>query len=183
MLESLLHADQLAVEAVAELRWGPATALFVLISAWWVKGPLFLLIGGLSDVRARRRLPGTALCAAASLALATLVSTLLKDLFDRTRPPLADPSVVPLVTTPDSPSFPSGHALTAFAAAVAVGALHPRLRWPLVALAALVGLSRVYLGVHYALDVLAGALIGTIIGLASAYVARAVRRRRAPATP
>ena len=128
LLRQIIELDVLALDSIGGARWGPLTAFFVVASAWWVKGPLFLLIGGLSDVRARRRLPGTALCAAASLALATLVSTLLKDLFDRTRPPLADPSVVPLVTTPDSPSFPSGHALTAFAAAVAVGALHPRLR-------------------------------------------------------
>ena len=70
------------------------------------------------------------------------------------------------------------------AAAAAVGMLHPRLRWPLLGLAALVGFSRVYLGVHYGLDVLAGAVLGTVVGVASAFAISRVLRRRAerPAT-
>ena len=183
LVEQIGQWDRLALDVTQGFRWAPLTVLFVLASAWWVKGPLFLLLGGLADVRARRRLPLTAFCVGASFVLACGVSAVLKDAFDRARPEAADPSFVALVATPSNASFPSGHALTAFATAVAVGALHPRLRWPLVALAALVGLSRVYLGVHYALDGLAGALIGTVIGLASAYAVRAVRRCRAGATP
>jgi undecaprenyl-diphosphatase len=59
--------------------------------------------------------------------------------------------------------MPSGHASTAFAAALAVGLAHPRLRWPLLALAALVALSRVWLGVHYLTDVIAGAALGAAV--------------------
>ena len=73
---------------------------------------------------------------------------------------------------PASPSFPSGHATTSFAAAAAVAILVPRLRVPAFALAALVGFSRVYLGVHYTLDVLCGAVLGTLIGVGIALAAR-----------
>ena len=66
---------------------------------------------------------------------------------------------------PHSSSMPSGHATTAFAAAVAVGLVHPRLRWPLLVLAALVAVSRVWLGVHYLTDVIAGAALGTSVAL------------------
>jgi undecaprenyl-diphosphatase len=73
---------------------------------------------------------------------------------------------------PGSASFPSGHAATAFAAAVAVGVLFPRLRKPLLLLAATIAASRVYLGVHFATDVLVGSLLGAAIGLAMGLAAR-----------
>ena len=65
---------------------------------------------------------------------------------------------------PSSSSLPSGHAATAFAAAAAVGSFHPRLRVPLYALAAVVALSRVYLGVHFWFDIAAGAALGHVDG-------------------
>lgn len=61
----------------------------------------------------------------------------------------------------DFASWPSGHTTTAFGFAVAVGLLFPRLRWPLLAMAALVGFSRMTLGVHYLGDVVMGAIVGT----------------------
>ena len=90
---------------------------------------------------------------------------MFKRAFDRPRPSLVDPSVHPLVAVPHSAAMPSGHASTAFAAAVAVGLVHPQLRWPLLALAALIALSRVWLGVHYLTDVIAGAALGAAIAL------------------
>ena len=85
--------------------------------------------------------------------------------FDRPRPSLVDPAIHPLVAVPHSAAMPSGHASTAFAAAVSVGLVHPRLRWPLVVLAGLIALSRVWLGVHYPTDVIAGAALGAAIAL------------------
>jgi undecaprenyl-diphosphatase len=82
--------------------------------------------------------------------------------------------------------MPSGHAMNAFAGAVLLAAAVPRARWPLLVLAALIALSRVYLGVHFPSDVIAGALLGSAIGAAAAWLlARAermlrVRRGQAP---
>lgn len=177
LVNALVDLEHSVLQSVQELRWGPATGLFVLASAWWVKGPLFLLLAGLGDAHARRRIPFTASCAATSLGLACVLSALLKDAFDRARPEAADPSLIPAVATPSNASFPSGHAMTAFATAVVIGALHPRLRWPVLAAAALVALSRVYLGVHFALDVLAGAALGTAIALLVVRAARLVSSR------
>ena len=68
---------------------------------------------------------------------------------------------------PRSSSFPSGHAATAFAFTAAVAQEQPRLAFPVGALAAGVAYSRVHVGVHYPGDVVAGALLGTAIGVAT----------------
>jgi undecaprenyl-diphosphatase len=178
--ETLLSWDATASAAGELVRWEPLTVLFVLVSTWWVKWPLIAACGLAGD--ACRRVSARATVAALSaVGIAGLVVAALKELFDRARPPIADPTLDPIGVIPASASFPSGHAATAFAAAVAVGLVHPRLRRPLLALAALVALSRVYLGVHYVLDVLAGTLLGVGCGAAGAWVARAVER--APTAP
>jgi undecaprenyl-diphosphatase len=84
-----------------------------------------------------------------------------------------------LVSLPSSASFPSGHAATSFAAAAALSVLVPRLRVPALVLAALVAISRVYLGVHFWVDVLAGAFLGAAIGAGLALGARAAMTRYA----
>jgi undecaprenyl-diphosphatase len=107
-----------------------------------------------------------------SVGIGSLIVAMLKESIDRARPEHADPTINAAVATPDSPSFPSGHTATAFAAAAVVSAFYPRLRWPLYSLAALVGLSRIYLGVHFTLDVVAGAILGLSIGLSLVWVGR-----------
>ena len=64
------------------------------------------------------------------------------------------------VPMPRSTSFPSGHSASAAAFAVAVGQTLPGLRYPLRAAATVVAFSRVYTGVHYPGDVLAGVAVG-----------------------
>ena len=83
-------------------------------------------------------------------------------------------SHVHLLTTENDYSFPSGHATASFAGAVAIGKKYSfiikgkthKLIYPLLAFAAIIGFSRVYVGVHYPLDVIFGAVIGTIFALA-----------------
>lgn len=182
LLHQLLQLDHAAIEQSAQLRWSPATAFFVVVSAWWVKGPLFVAAALMRDVKDRALLPLKALAVAVALLAADLLSGAIKHAVDRPRPPRADPAFDAAVAVPSSPSFPSGHATTTFACAVAIALLVPRLRWPALAVAAAVGLSRIYLGVHYALDVVAGAALGTLIGAAVALaVRRLLRSRRAAA--
>ena len=165
-----------AVSALGEhVRFAPLTFVFLLASAWWVKWPLIVAVGGACDAK-RRCLPRATAAAALAVGTAALLVTLLKDLFDRARPPVADPGVNPIGLVPDSASFPSGHSATAFAAAVAVALVYPRLGRPLLALAAVVAVSRVYLGVHYVLDVAAGTLLGIAVGIAAAWVVKAAAR-------
>jgi undecaprenyl-diphosphatase len=87
-----------------------------------------------------------------------------KAAFGRPRPFVVLPDVDLLVVPPDEFSFPSGHTAAAFVMATVAGAFFPEMLVVLVPLAALVGMSRVYLGVHYPSDVLAGALLGVASG-------------------
>lgn len=153
------------------VRWEPVTYVLLLASAWWVKWPLFAAIAAAGDCR-RRCLPRATVAALGAVAAAGVLVTVFKVLFDRARPPATGIEAVGMI--PASASFPSGHAATAFAAAVAVGVFYPKLRRPLLALAVVVALSRVYLGMHYASDVLAGSLLGALLGLASVWIVRAV---------
>ena len=167
-LQFLLHLDQEAIRATAELRWGPATGLLTLVSAWWVKGPLLIGLGWCSDIARRRVFPLVACAATVSFFLASWLSVVIKDAVGRSRPPEAI-GFDALIGIPASPSFPSGHAMTAFAVAGAVALLAPRLRAPVLALAALIAFSRVYLGVHFWIDVMAGAALGLAVGLVVAW--------------
>jgi len=115
-------------------------------------------------------------------ALAQLVSGVLKEVIPRARP-----HVHALVTRPHTHSFPSGHATASFACATVLALLLPRLRVPLFLLAAAIAWSRVYVGVHYPLDVFAGAALGVAIGVgvvrALPRLVRAPRRSRRTTRP
>jgi undecaprenyl-diphosphatase len=115
------------------------------------------------------------LLTASSVALADLSARGLKDIFDVERPSTRYAIPKPLVRAPTDPSFPSGHAATSFAAATILSLAVPRLTPLWVLLAAAIAFSRVYVGVHYPLDIVGGAILGISIAL----ITRAIDRRRA----
>ncbi len=91
---------------------------------------------------------------------------ILKNIARRVRPWLLFEELRPLVYEGDPNSFPSGHTSAAFAAAVAWAYTLPK-RWLRVAgvvMAVLMGLSRLYVGVHFPVDVLCGVLVGSLCG-------------------
>jgi len=97
---------------------------------------------------------------AAAVAGAYALNSALKLLVRRRRPRLR--GLEPLARTPTALSFPSAHAATSFAGAAAYSRLGVA-RAPLYGLALALSASRVYLGLHYPSDVLAGALLGTVV--------------------
>ena len=93
-------------------------------------------------------------------------NVVLKHLVGRTRPWLVVEGLVPLVAEPDPNSFPSGHTCAAFAAASAWWRTLP---WSwrkiaAVAMAAVMAFSRLYVGVHFPTDVVAGMAVGLLCG-------------------
>ena len=133
-------------------------------------GALMLLLWGAAFLLGKNT-PGNplfpALRAKAMIIVAAVIGTgiaamILKVIVGRPRPYTGEIAFAPFTFGSAHASWPSGHTTSAFAFAVAVGMAFPRLRWPMLALAALVGFSRMVLDKHYLGDVIMGATIGTL---------------------
>ncbi|PIS15955.1 hypothetical protein COT62_00850 [Candidatus Roizmanbacteria bacterium CG09_land_8_20_14_0_10_41_9] len=98
----------------------------------------------------------------ASFAITALVSNFfLKNIFQRVRPyTLLEKSIA---VCPTDFSFPSGHAATAVAAATILSAFDKKRKWFYYTVALLISFSRIYLGCHYVVDIVGGALVGWLI--------------------
>lgn len=101
----------------------------------------------------------------ATLSLATLISQIIKTSVSRLRPFLKIQNLNIKKIGIDQYSFPSGHTTAAFSLAVTVALSFPALSILCLFLALLVGISRMYLGVHYPSDVLVGMFLGTFCSL------------------
>jgi undecaprenyl-diphosphatase len=127
---------------------------------WYSLGAILLAVGGSRAY--------VAVGAAGSAAiLGIFVFKTLKKISHRPRPCEVHPHCWSTILPPDKFSFPSGHTMTAFSIALVVSYFYPTLQWPLYFLAASIALSRIVLGMHFLSDVLAGALLGTALGVAS----------------
>jgi len=166
---SVLSADRHLERWIVGHRVGWLNWLFEGLSRIGTLGAIWIVLGIALATLWRR--PSIGLLVLAAVSAADLSATLLKILIPRHRP-----RVHTLVPEPHDHSFPSGHAATSFAGATLLAACAPRLRVPLYALAVLIAFSRLYVGVHYPLDVLGGAALGLLLATALLRLA-AVRRR------
>ncbi len=104
------------------------------------------------------------LCVILSLAAGFLIgNTFLKNVIARERPCWIDSSVPLLIHNPRDYSFPSGHTLASFEGAVSIWLYNRKWGTAALILAALIGISRMYLFVHFPTDVLGGLILGVLI--------------------
>lgn len=114
-----------------------------------------------------------------SFLISGAIAQILKNLVNSPRPKLYFEAGTYLnfidgITLGGSSSFPSGHTATAFAIATVLALMTKNKNWQLLLLAAafLVGYSRIYLAQHFLLDVIAGAMVGSISGILAFYLAQ-----------
>jgi undecaprenyl-diphosphatase len=157
--------DRALFRAVFRFKLKPFTSLMRAFTVagkmgalWGVIAALAFLVTGLE--------PSHLLVPWAAVAISWTVAEGAKFLFNRARPFISDTEIAPLIKTPSSSSFPSGHSATAAAGAITLSVVYTSFAPAFLLSGFLVALSRIYLGVHYPFDVLAGLLIGTAIAAA-----------------
>lgn len=157
VLSGLLGIDGHILLQVQGLRSYLLTEFFTSLTALGSVTFMLVLIGGLWFIdRDDAVLLGTTTFIGGGIA------HVLKTLFARARPDTVERLVQHGIGTY---SFPSGHATLAFGAAVILAHRRPQLQKYVYVIATLVAISRVYIGVHYATDILAGAVLGSIVGV------------------
>lgn len=100
-----------------------------------------------------------------SIILSTTVAQVLKKAINRTRPFLSIDTLNVKKIDIDKYSFPSGHTAAAFSLGIMLSLFYHSIAFIFIILSFLVGISRVYLGVHYPSDILIGSLLGSTFSL------------------
>lgn len=162
----MIDLDHVLRAWVVAHRFPPLDDIFWLLSVVGRGGMVWLGVAGVFAIRKRDRGAFTLVLLAVLLA-STIADYVVKPLVDRERP-FATMSGDVIGGRPHDASFPSGHSANAFAGALTLSWIVPGGAGAWWALAAAIAFSRVYLGVHYPLDVAGGAALG----LLSAWLAR-----------
>ncbi len=107
-----------------------------------------------------------------------MTNMILKDLIARPRPYTVSPEIVTLIKQLSSYSFPSGHTSSSFAAAFVIHRMLPKKAGvPALILAAMIGFSRMYVGVHYPTDVLGGVVVAFMCSVWAHYLVQVIIRK------
>lgn len=165
MLEALQKLDGNMLLWIQEnLRSDVLTPIVIFVTDLGKAGFVWILLAIGLMIPKKTRVTGI-MCAVALIIFLILNNMILKNLVARPRPYDVIPELVPLVPRLHDFSFPSGHTASSFAVAVVIlNKLPKRFSIPVLILAILIGLSRLYLGVHYPTDVIFAVFEGIFIG-------------------
>lgn len=151
--------------------WAGRFALLDGVGIFFARTAIFL-IPGLAFFDAKMALPLLARMVLAS-ALAFATNSVIALLYFRPRPFLSLPDVHQLISLHflNSKSFPSDHTAISFAMAMMVAFAYPKLGVAAFLVAFLIGVSRIFVGVHYPLDIFGGIVVGILAGCAAQFFA------------
>ena len=158
------------------LRCGFLDAVLPVISWTCDHGEIWILLAAVLLFWKKHRWTGVSVSFALILDL-ICCNMILKPLVGRIRPFAVNTAVELLTAPPLDASFPSGHTAASFAAVFALKASGSRLWKPALAVAVVIAFSRLYLYVHWPSDVFFGAVLGTALGYAGAWLAGRFRLR------
>ncbi len=168
----IMHTFDYSVltELFENFRGGVGDKIWTLFSLLGNNGMLWITIAVILLFFRKTRRAGAAMLTALLIG-AIFGNVVIKNLVMRPRPFVSHPELIPLLDPGDEWSFPSGHTLTGFAASAALYSFHIKSGSCAFVIAVLIAFSRLYACVHYPTDVIAGALIGVVCGMVSAWFA------------
>lgn len=171
MLEALLNLDSNILLFIQEYIRNPVlNPIIVFITSLGDGGMIWIAATILLLIPKKTRKIGI-MSAAALLGSLIINNNIIKNIVARPRPYTVLEELSILIPKPGEYSFPSGHTSSSFAAAVVFFRQLPK-KWgvPALVLAILIGFSRIYVGVHYPTDVLAGMAVGTLLAIGAEYM-------------
>jgi undecaprenyl-diphosphatase len=162
-----LYFDRELIKLISLARTGVIDSFFLAVTAISSEAIIFLVLTSLFVFNSRKREWIFPLWI--SIGISALISFILKVSIQRLRPFQAGiisiiPSLIEKSHSIWNYSFPSSHSMIAFCAVPILSMQFPKLKKLWIAFAVLIAISRVYLGLHFVSDVLAGGLIGYLIG-------------------
>ena len=171
MLEALLNLDGGILLIIQEYIRNPIlNPIVVFITSLGDEGLIWIVATILLLIPKKTRKIGV-MSALALLGSLIINNNIIKNIVARPRPYARLEDLTILIPKPGEYSFPSGHTSSSFAAGVVFFRNLPK-KWgvPALVLAILIGLSRMYVGVHYPTDVLAGMIVGTLLAIGAEYL-------------
>ncbi|MEW6051916.1 MAG: phosphatase PAP2 family protein [Candidatus Zixiibacteriota bacterium] len=168
MLETLGNLDTTLFHFINGTLANPVTDLVMpVVTNDWFLRVLYAVAMVLILWKGDRRLRWLVLFSAITIAFTDQISSVwLKHLFARPRPCHTILDMHLLVNCGAGYSMPSSHAANAFGQAALFGLSYGRWRWHLFGFAAIVAISRTFVGVHYPFDILVGMVVGSLVGVA-----------------
>ncbi len=159
------------LHAIQEMHTEWLDSIMIVLSAIGNAGIIWIVLSVmLAIVPKTRRCGLTMIC---SMALSFVVgNVMLKNMIGRARPCSVDTSVSLLIPFPSEYSFPSGHTLNGFTAAVTLFLFYKKPGIIAIIVAGLIAFSRMYLFVHYPTDILGGIVIGIIDACVVVFITR-----------